>query len=109
MGAFLSYLLFGNPVPKSPPKNYLLPCFSEEDFPLEGSRNPEDLQDWYDHFFEKMSCIPHKDGKSILIVTPPDDFPDSRERPGWPNKRLRGAYELLGDGHPRIVRCVCIL
>jgi hypothetical protein len=58
---------------------------------------------------KKCSASLTKDGKSILIVTPPDDFPDSRERPGWPNKRLRGAYELLGDGHPRIVQCVCIL
>jgi hypothetical protein len=45
----------------------------------------------------------------MLIVEPYDDFPDSRERPGWPIKRLRGAYELLGTDHPRIVRWVCIM
>jgi hypothetical protein len=109
MGSFLSYIWYGNPVPERPPKNYLLPCLSEEDFPEEGSRALEDLQGWYDQFLERIFCFPHKDGKSILIVDLPDDFPDSRERPGWPIKRMRGAYELLGDGHPRIVRCVCIL
>jgi hypothetical protein len=108
MGSFLSFLLYGNPIPKAPPKTYILPSFSEEDYPVEGSRAPEDTQYWYCDFFETLSCIPHKDGKSILIVDPPDDLHDSRERPGWPIRHLRGAYELLGDGHPRIVRCVCI-
>jgi hypothetical protein len=107
MGSFLSFLLYGSPRTEAPPKHCIL-AFPEEDFPIEASRAPEDTHNWYYDFFEKLFCIPHKDGKSMLIVEPPEDLPDSRERPGWAIKRLRGAYELLGDGHPRIVRCVCI-
>ena len=102
MGSFFS---FEAPPPR-PAKRYLL-CFPEEDFPQEASRVPEDVQNWYHHFVETLFCLPHKDGKSILIVDPPDGLvPDSRARPGWARKRLRGAYELLGEGHPRIVRYV---
>ncbi|KAH7093063.1 hypothetical protein FB567DRAFT_587509 [Paraphoma chrysanthemicola] len=92
--------------PPRPPRKYLL-SFPEERFPEEASRAPEDVQDWYSHFLETLFCLPHKDGKGILILEPPDDFvPDSRARPGWARKRLRKAYELLGDGHPRIVRYI---
>jgi hypothetical protein len=95
------------PTPR-PPKRYLL-SFPEESFPQEASRAPKDVEDWYSHFFETLFCLPHKDGKSILIVDVPDDFvPDSRVRPGWAHKRLRGAYELFGEGHPRIVRYGCL-
>lgn len=90
--------------PRAPPKRYLL-SWPEEDFPEEASTAPEDTRNWYCEFFETLFCIPHKDGQSILIVEPPDNFtPDSRARPGWAHKRLKGAYELLGAGHPRIVR-----
>ncbi|EMD65235.1 hypothetical protein COCSADRAFT_160206 [Bipolaris sorokiniana ND90Pr] len=100
MGAFLSSEA---PSPR-PAKSYIL-SFPEEDFPEEASKAPEDVQDWYSHFFETLFCLPHKDGKAMLILEAPDDFvPDSRARPGWARKRLRGAYELLGKGHPRIVR-----
>ncbi|KAJ4334688.1 hypothetical protein N0V95_009111 [Ascochyta clinopodiicola] len=100
MGSFLS----SEAPPPRPAKRYLL-SFPEEDFPQEASRAPEDVQDWYYHFFETLFCLPHKDGKGILIVESPNDFgPDSRARPGWARKRLRGAYEFLGEGHPRIVR-----
>jgi len=104
MGSFSSE----GPTPR-PPKNYLL-CFPEESFPQEASRAPEDLEDWYSHFFETLCCLPHKDGKSILIVDPPDDdyVPSTRARPGWAGKRLRGAYELLGEGHAMIVQYVCL-
>jgi hypothetical protein len=108
MGAFLSILLFGSPTAEAPPRNYIL-TFPEEQFPIEASRAPQDMHKWYYVFLGRISCIPHRDGKSMLIVEPYDDFPDSRERPGWPIKRLRGAYELLGTDHPRIVRWVCIM
>lgn len=102
MGSFPSF----EAPPPPPAKRYLL-SFPEEDFPQEASRAPEDVQDWYYNFFEILFCLPHKDGKGILIVEPPDDcVPDSRARPGWARKRLRGAYELLGEGHPRIIRYV---
>lgn len=105
MGAFLSSEA---PSPR-PAKSYIL-SFPEEDFPEEASKAPEDVQDWYSHFFETLFCLPHKDGKAMLILEAPDDFvPDSRARPGWARKRLRGAYELLGKGHPRIVRYVVCL
>ncbi|KAJ8110047.1 hypothetical protein OPT61_g7000 [Boeremia exigua] len=100
MGSFFS----SEAPPPRPAKRYLL-SFPEEDFPQEASRAPEDVRDWFYDFFEALSCVPHKDGRSILIVEPPDGFEsDSRARPGWARKRLRGAYELLGEGHPRIVR-----
>ncbi|KAH7083221.1 hypothetical protein BKA63DRAFT_146653 [Paraphoma chrysanthemicola] len=100
MGSFLSYEV----PPPRPPRKYLL-SFPEEDFPKEASRAPEDVEDWYSDFLETLVCLPHKDGKSILIVDTPDYFvPDSRTRPGWARKRLSKAYELFGDGHPRIVR-----
>ena len=105
MGSFLS----SEAPPPRPAKNYIL-SFPEEDFPEEASRAPEDVQDWYSHFFETLFCLPHKNGKVILILEAPDDsVPDSRVRPGWARKRLRGAYEIFGEGHPRIVRYVSCL
>lgn len=102
MGSMLS----SQAPPPRPTKRYLL-SFPEEDFPQEGSRAPEDVQGWYYDFFQTLSCLPHKDGKGILIVEPPDDHvPDPRARPGWARKRLRGAYEILEEEHPRIVRYV---
>lgn len=97
MGSFLSSEA---PPIKAPPRVYLL------SWPEEASRAREDVKDWYCDFFESLFCIPHKDGKSIVVTDTPDDWPDSRARPGWAHKRLRGAYELLSDGHPRIVRYV---
>jgi hypothetical protein len=41
-------------------------------------------------------------GYTILLLQ------NTRARPGWPIKRLRRAYELLGEDHPRIVRYVSI-
>jgi hypothetical protein len=99
MGSFLS----SEAPPPRPAKNYIL-SFPEEDFPEEASRAPEDVQHWYSNFFETLFCLPHKDGKGILILEAPDGFvPDSRVRPGWARKRLRGAYKLFREGHPRIV------
>ncbi|XP_014556235.1 hypothetical protein COCVIDRAFT_38105 [Bipolaris victoriae FI3] len=84
MGSFLSSKV----PPPRPAKNYIL-SFPEDDFPEEASKAPDDVQDWYSHFFETLFCLPHKDGKSILILEAPEDIePDSRARP---------------ERHPRIV------
>jgi hypothetical protein len=50
--------------------------------------------------------VPHEDGKSIIVFMPVDDWDclDPRVRAGWATIRLRQAYELLGEDHPRIVR-----
>ena len=73
--------------------------------PTEASIAPEDTQDWYTDLWEKACCVPHKDGKSIIVFTPAETgYPDPRVRAGWPIIRLRQAYELLGEDHPRIVR-----
>jgi hypothetical protein len=74
--------------------------------PEEASTAPQDRRDWYYDFFEQAYCIPHRDGKSMIIFTPPDDpvCPNPRIRGNWAAKRLRKAYEVLGDGHVRITR-----
>jgi hypothetical protein len=69
---------------------------------------------WYTDFFEKVFCVPHKDGESIIIFSPVRNgdcyMYGSRSRPDSAMKRLRKAYELLSkDYHPRIVRCVKFL
>lgn len=78
--------------------------------PAEASTAPEDSNTWYDDFFEQAVCVPHSDGESIIIFDPvPDDeYPDPRVRPDWAIKRLRKAYQLLDEGHPRIARLVML-
>ena len=88
-----------------PPKQYVL-TFPEEHYPEEASRDLEDFRHCDYDFFEQVVGLPGKDGKSVVITEYYDCFPDPRARPGWAYKRLRAAYELLGDGHPRIVRYV---
>jgi hypothetical protein len=79
--------------------------------PDEASRNPEDDTSLWPDFWEKASLYPHKDGKSIIIwgILDDDLGPNPRARPGWPIKRLRKAYEILGEDHPRVVRCVILI
>ncbi|KAI4694288.1 hypothetical protein J4E81_006504 [Alternaria sp. BMP 2799] len=73
--------------------------------PLEASIEPEDTKNWYCDFWQHVCAVPHKDGKSIILYEPKEtQHPDPRVRPEWASKRLRKAYELLGEGHPRIVR-----
>jgi hypothetical protein len=76
--------------------------------PDEASTKPEDTDGSWPNFWEKSDCLPHKDGKSIIIWETDDDsdYPNPRVRAGWPLIRLRQAYELLGSDHPRIVRYV---
>ncbi|KAI4933234.1 hypothetical protein J4E85_003639 [Alternaria conjuncta] len=64
---------------------------------------------WYERLFEVADCVQHQDTDKVIIFTPICDedngeYPDPRSRHGWPIKRLRKAYELLGGPHPRIVR-----
>ncbi|KAI4614544.1 hypothetical protein J4E83_007198 [Alternaria metachromatica] len=64
---------------------------------------------WYERLFEVADCVQHQDKDKVIIFTPICDedngfYPDPRSRHGWPIKRLRKAYELLGGPHPRIVR-----
>jgi hypothetical protein len=75
--------------------------------PSEASTALDDTETWYCDFWEKAYAVPHKDGNNIIIYEPKEtDIPDPRARPEWVSKRLRKAYELLGEGHPRIVRWV---
>ncbi|CAN9203253.1 unnamed protein product [Alternaria alternata] len=78
--------------------------------PSEASTALDDTETWYCDFWEKAYAVPHKDGNNIIIYEPKEtDIPDPRARPEWVSKRLRKAYELLGEGHPRIVRCISLL
>ncbi|CAN9226878.1 unnamed protein product [Alternaria alternata] len=78
--------------------------------PSEASTAPDDIETWYCDFWEKACAVPHKDGNNIIIYEPKETgIPDPRARPEWASKRLRKAYELLGEGHPRIVRCISLL
>ncbi|KAI4960941.1 hypothetical protein J4E86_002568 [Alternaria arbusti] len=66
---------------------------------------------WYERLFEIADCVQHQDTDKVIIFTPICDedngfYPDPRSRHGWPIKRLRKAYELLGGPHPRIVRYI---
>jgi hypothetical protein len=110
MGSVISFI--AGPPPKeehvpiakytSPPNSiYGIPI------PVEASIAQEDTETWYCDFWEHACAVPHKDGRNIIIYDPKETFyPYPRERPEWAGKRLRKAYELLGEGHPRIVRYV---
>jgi hypothetical protein len=75
--------------------------------PIEASTAPEDTEKWYCDFFGHIFAAPHKDGEHIIIYEPKEPYtPNYRARPEWPSRRLQKAYELLGEGHPRIVRYV---
>jgi hypothetical protein len=81
------YTVHGNPIPK------------------EASTAPSDTQDWYADFWQKAACVPHIDGKNVIVFDPEErGDPDPRVRVGWSVIRLRQAYELLGGEHPRVVR-----
>ena len=76
-------------------------------YPPEASIELEDTRRCYCDFWQHVCAVPHKDGKSIILYEPKEtEYPDPRVRPEWASKRLRKAYELLGEGHPRIVRYV---
>lgn len=99
MGSAISYL--NGPLPQDEERTI---ATQSPYYPLEASVEPEDTRSWYCDFWEHAFAVPHKDGKGIIIYEPKDE--DTRARPEWAIKRLRKAYELLGEGHPRIVRYV---
>jgi hypothetical protein len=77
--------------------------------PDEVSLAPEDSKTWYDSWYDKAFCAPHKDGQNVIIFWPPEDnrflTGDVRETEGWAITRLRKIYEAFnGNEHPRIVR-----
>jgi hypothetical protein len=45
MGLFLSFLWYKVPKPEVPPPKRNLLCFAGEQFPIEASRAPEDVED----------------------------------------------------------------
>lgn len=77
---------YGNPVPK------------------EASRAEEDSETYYADFYEKACCVPHRDGRQVIMYWIHDEWENPRETPAWAVKRLRKMYERLGTDHPRIVR-----
>lgn len=60
----------------------------------------------YTNFYEKATCVLHKDGRSVIVLMPTeDDWMDFREKMGWPTLKLQMVYERMnGEEHPRIVR-----
>ncbi|KAJ4352497.1 uncharacterized protein N0V89_007845 [Didymosphaeria variabile] len=65
----------------------------------------EDSTSTYTRFFDKVICILHEDGESIIALAEQSDPREFyRDRPGWATIKLRKAYEHLdGARHPRIV------
>ena len=103
----LTYLV--GPPPQRPITRYTMPPNNVYGVltPREASTAPDDIETWYCDFWEKAYAVPHKDGNNIVIYEPKETgIPDPRARTEWASKRLRKAYELLGEGHPRIVRWV---
>ncbi|ORY10243.1 hypothetical protein BCR34DRAFT_353819 [Clohesyomyces aquaticus] len=67
------------------------------------------IQIWYAEFFEKAYCVPHMNGKGVIICCPDDRFvQDPREQDGWPVENVKILYERLGESKEcaRIVRYV---
>jgi hypothetical protein len=69
----------------------------------EASMTREDAQDWYTVFFEEAYCVPHRDGKHIIVCWPHLSR-DSRVTKGWAVIKVRTVYDKLGVEHPRIIR-----
>jgi hypothetical protein len=101
-------IYFVGPPPQRPVAEYTVPPNNVYGIPtpIEASTAPDDTETWYCEFWEKAYAVLHKNEDSIIIYEPKDrsDIPDPRARPEWASKRLRKAYELLGEDHPRIVR-----
>jgi hypothetical protein len=73
--------------------------------PLEASLTHEDSADWYASFFEQAECVPHRDGKHIIVRWPAEynDLP-GRETTGWPCLKMMRVYQRLKGECRRIVR-----
>lgn len=72
--------------------------------PEEASRAEEDSKTYYADFYEKACCVPHQDGRQVIVYWIPDKFENPRETPAWAVKRLKKLYERLSSDHPRVVR-----
>lgn len=76
--------------------------------PAEASVKRDDSQTWYVVFFEHAECVPHRDGKHIIIRWPHPlrghmhDY--GQELTGWPVIKIQNVYQRLGEDHARIVR-----
>jgi hypothetical protein len=76
--------------------------------PTEASMTRDDSQTWYAVFFEQAECVPHRDGKQVIIRWP--NLPRGhihdygRELTGWPVVKIQNVYQRLGENHPRIVQ-----
>jgi hypothetical protein len=71
--------------------------------------HPREPKGYYADLFGIASCVPTENGDSFVICQELEEeygFRNPRARPGWANKRLKKAYELLDGDHPRIVRYV---
>jgi hypothetical protein len=71
--------------------------------PEEASLIEEDSKTYYADFYEKALCVPHKDGRQVIVYWVPERWENPRETPAWAVKRLKKLYERLSSDHPRIV------
>lgn len=76
--------------------------------PTDASMTRDNSQTWYTDFFEQAQCVPHRDGKNMIIRWPAlplghiHDY--GRELTGWPVVKIRNVYQRLGENYDRIVR-----
>ncbi|KAF1923448.1 uncharacterized protein M421DRAFT_425820 [Didymella exigua CBS 183.55] len=74
----------------------------------EASMTRDDSQTWYAVFFEQAECVPHRDGKHVIVRWP--NLPRGhihdygRESTGWPVVKMQNVYRRLGEDNARIVR-----
>ena len=75
--------------------------------PMEASMKRDDSRTWYAVFFEHAECVPHRDGKHIIIRwphLPRGHMHDSgRDLTGWPVIKIQNVYQRLSKDHARIV------
>jgi hypothetical protein len=76
--------------------------------PAEASVKRDELQTWYAVFFEQAECVPHRDGKHIIIRWPHPSHGHmhdyGRDLTGWPVIKIQNVYQRIGKDHARIVR-----
>ncbi|KAF2111821.1 hypothetical protein BDV96DRAFT_498756 [Lophiotrema nucula] len=109
MGSFFSTA--ARPDEEAADPEYLPPTDLQS--PLLHREAAEDAHSWYEDFFDKAYCVPHADGKNIIICYPSDEsygkssfVPNPREEEGWGVDKVRRVYERLseGEGCQRIVK-----
>ncbi|XPS77573.1 hypothetical protein M3J07_009601 [Ascochyta lentis] len=72
--------------------------------PEKASRTPDESKTYYASFYEKAECVPHRDGRQIIVYWIPQKVCDPRETDAWAVNRLKRVHEMLSGNHPRIVR-----